>query len=198
MDCEAPDLPRVVGEDGGITGAKVERASGRIADEDCGLGLALVEVKPFLSLRDVCEHVIVYCILPRFPYIRVPVQFAQAAWLKSHKGSSKSLADREVRGVNLPELASMATNCLWGMLESAIDKRAVTSGDGRGRVRHVERAHGRVDNVGVGRWDVVENRLVDSEILCEDRFGSVGNPIIDIERGAVTVLASHGVFKVPS
>lgn len=43
-------MPRVVGEDGRVAGAEVERSGGGVADEDGGLGGAFVEVEPFFGL----------------------------------------------------------------------------------------------------------------------------------------------------
>lgn len=49
-------MPRVVGKDSHVASAEIEGSGSGVADEDCGLGGAFVEVEPFFSLHSVKTH----------------------------------------------------------------------------------------------------------------------------------------------
>ena len=194
------NVPRVVREDGCVASAKVERASVGVADEDGRLGLALVKVQPLLSLHNPVSQLLnsywQTCRALKSTYVRVPVQLAQTARLERHKRRRNGLADGEVGRVDLVELAAVAANLLGLVLESAVDEGAVAASDGcAGRLGHVARADRRVDDVRVGRGDVVEDGLVDAEVLGEDGLGGVGDPVIDVECGAVDRRVSTSVAR---
>ena len=53
------------------------------------------------------------------------------------------------------------------------------------RASYVWRAHIALGNVRICRRDSVEDRLVDAKVLGEDRFGSMSDPVVDVERGSV-------------
>ncbi len=55
----------------------------------------------------------------------MPVQLTKSSRLQDDESSGKSLACLEVCGVDLVELAAVAGNLLWWMLESAPDEGLV-------------------------------------------------------------------------
>jgi hypothetical protein len=65
------------------------------------------------------------------------------------------------------ELATASTNLLWSMLQCSIDERAV-AGERRGSSRDVVSANCPIDNVWIGRRDRIEDRFVNSKVLCKD------------------------------
>lgn len=44
-----------------------------------------------------------------------------------------------------------------------------------------------VDDIRVSCGNGIEDRFVDSKVLCENGAGSVSDPIVDVESGAVIV-----------
>jgi hypothetical protein len=100
-------LPRVVRENRSVPSREVKGARVAIASEDCGLRVSLMEVKPLLGSR-------------------MPVELSQALWFESHERGSNGLADWEVGRIDFPELSTTAWYILWGVLECAVNERAVT------------------------------------------------------------------------
>lgn len=44
-----------------------------------------------------------------------------------------------------------------------------------------------VDDIRIRRGNGIKDRFVDSKVLCENGAGSVSDPIVDVESGAVMV-----------
>jgi hypothetical protein len=107
------------------------------------------------------------------------MKLTESARLEGHIGGGDGLGDGEVGRVNLPELTTRTTNCLWRVLQRAVDKRRVL---GRvWQVHDVSVGHSTVGNVRVGLGQVVKHRLVDVEVLGEDVLRRVGQPVINVE-----------------
>ena len=110
------------------------------------------------------------------------MKFTQAAGLERGKRSGNRLANGKVGRVNLAKLAAGAANFLRRMLQRAVHKGAIATGDGRDCAGDIVRAHRCIDNVRVRRGDISKERLVDAKILGQDVARSVCQPVVNVER----------------
>ena len=53
------------------------------------------------------------------------------------------------------------------------------------RASYLWRADIALGNVRICRRDSVEDRLVNAKVLGKDRFGSMSDPVVDVERSSV-------------
>ena len=67
------------------------------------------------------------------------------------------------------------------MLKGVVDEGAVPRKGPSRPVRDVASANSRIDDVRVGRRNVVENRLIHTEVLSKDTLRRVGDPVINVE-----------------
>lgn len=123
----------------------------------------------------------------RFTHIGMPVELAQSTRFECHISGSNSLANREILRVNTAELTTRATNRLSIVLKGTIDESRIAARVGFGNIGYIAIADGAVDDVGISLRELVEDRFVDAEILGEDIFGGVSNPVVDVEGGSVCV-----------
>lgn len=128
----------------------------------------------------------------------MPVQFAQGPWLERDKRSGNGLADGEICRVNLVKGATAAANLLGLVLQGAINKRRVTVGVGLGHVDDVAVADGAVEDVRVGRGDVVKDGLVDAKVLGQDGLGRVADPVVNVEGCPVSQVSGIHRLEIPT
>lgn len=162
----------VVREQGRIAGREIKRPGVGVADKNRGLALSLVKVQPLGG-------------------VGVPVQLPEPAGLQGDHGRRNGRGDGERLGVDDPQRASVPGHVLERMLLGVVDVRGVArqqpvaSRDFLGR-------ECRVENVRVRRGDAAEHVLGDVEVLGKDGLGRVGDPIVDVERGASTYISTNG------
>lgn len=114
----------------------------------------------------------------------MPVKLAEAAGLESDKRRGNGLGDGEVGRVDLVELAAVTTDLLRLVLQGLVDVGALLVGVGIRHVSHVAVAHGAIDNVRVGRREVLKHGLVNAKVAGNDVLGRVSQPVVDVESGS--------------
>lgn len=126
--------------------------------------------------------------------VGVPVQLPEPAGLQGDHGRRNGRGDGERLGVDDAQRASVPGHVLERVLLGVVDVRGVArqqpvaSRDFLGRER-------RVENVRVRRGDAAEYVLGNVEVLGKDGLGSVGDPIVDVERGAGTGISISISFQ---
>jgi hypothetical protein len=104
------------------------------------------------------------------------MQFPDPFWLNDNVRRRNRLRYREVSGIDLPPLARTTWCWLWSMLERAVHVRRISSqlttpashGSLLGGL-----AGGAVQNIWVGRRNLVENGFWEAERFCDDGFRSL-------------------------
>jgi len=108
------------------------------------------------------------------------VQLTQTLGLDSHDGGGDGGCNREVARVNDLDRSTAARG--WGcwVLRGVVNVGAV-AGEGSIWAAGGNGADVALQDVRVGGWDGAEDRGVDTEVLGEDVFGSVGDPVVNHE-----------------
>lgn len=109
------------------------------------------------------------------------MKLAESLGFESDKSCSDGLADREVGRVYLVELSASARHRFARVLKGTIDEGRITRELARRIVGYVSGADGAVEDIWVGRGDVLKNRHIEAKIFGENVSGSASNPVVNIE-----------------
>ena len=114
----------------------------------------------------------------------MPVKLSQALWVQRHDRSSNGGRDWKVARINNRKCTT-ATGRWWnGMLGQMVYIGAIAL-EFSVRASYLWRTNIALGNVRICRRDSVENGLVDAKILGKDRFRSMSDPVVDVERSSV-------------
>lgn len=123
----------------------------------------------------------------------MPVKFSQATGFQLHDCGSEGSGYGEIAGVNYLQGSATTGDGGSGFLRKMVDVRTVALEFSVG-AGCVWGADGAVDDIGVRSGNAFEDGLVDTEILGEDRFGGVGNPVIKVKGCSIWVVRAFFGF----
>ena len=117
----------------------------------------------------------------------MPVKLAKTLGLKFHDSSNNSGRNGKVPGIDLPEGTPLSRDGLRGMIVGVEDIGAVAL---QGALRSILEVltDSAVQDVRELGGTVVEDGGVNTEVLCKDVSGGVGNPVVDHEGCSYTLL----------
>ena len=114
----------------------------------------------------------------------MPVELSQTLWVQSYDCSSNGGGDRKVARINNRKCTT-ATGRWWNWMLRQMVYIGTIALEFSVRASYLWRANIALGNVRIYRRDSVEDRLIDAKVLGKDRFGSMSDPVVDVERSSV-------------
>ena len=189
-------LACVVGEDGGVAGLKVVGSGVGVADEDSSARVAFFKVEPFgcldgpWGLARERDHW-VSCSTEKMKsqsdctYIWMPMKLPQTSWLQCNHRRGNGGRDGEDSGIDYGKCPASSRNGCGRKLREAIYEGTVACQFAvRVRDRFGADIRGR-QNVWIGGRKTVEDGLIHTEVLSQDGFRRVSEPVVNLECCAV-------------
>lgn len=119
---------------------------------------------------------------PNTPYthIRMPMQLAKPTRRQRHDGSGDSLGHGKRGAVDDAQRAALARDVLERVVLGVVRVRRVPP-ELAAAARHVVRVEGGLEDVRVGRGHAAEDGFREPEVLGQDGFRGVCDPVVYIE-----------------